>query len=188
MAKTAQTLAAAPRVAWNAKALSKAIPAAIKQRNAVAEKNKAKPASPFDIHFGESVGFISLILFKRDKLHQPSIAPGNLIEIKFGAISASSFDLMWKMGGLTDIKMAIRDLSIVDCKGERAMRFYFDIRDKLAIPDEVGRDLKTVSEAVLHAKYLAADLRCLESSIRPRLTIQVIGEGRRQVHEEAVFA
>jgi hypothetical protein len=67
------------------------------------------------------------------------------------------------------------------------MRFYFDIRDKLAISDEVGRDLGSVSEAVMHAKHLAADFRCLESDIRPRLTIQVIGEGRRQIHEEAVF-
>jgi hypothetical protein len=68
------------------------------------------------------------------------------------------------------------------------MRFYFDIRDRLAIHDEVGRDLRSASEAVVYAKYLAADFRCLESDIRPRLTIQVIGEGRRQIHEEAVFA
>jgi hypothetical protein len=67
------------------------------------------------------------------------------------------------------------------------MRFYFDIRDELAIPDEVGRDLGSVSEAVVHAKHLAADLRCLEPDIRPQLSIQVIGEGRKQVHEEAVF-
>jgi len=68
------------------------------------------------------------------------------------------------------------------------MRFYFDIRDRLAILDEVGRDLGSVSEAVVHAKYLAADLRCLEPNIRPRLSVQVIGEGREPVHEEAVFA
>ena len=68
------------------------------------------------------------------------------------------------------------------------MRFYFDTRDKLAIRDEVGRDLGSVSEAVVYAKYLAADLRCLEPDIRPRLSIQVIGERREQVHEEAVFA
>ena len=67
------------------------------------------------------------------------------------------------------------------------MRFYFDIRDKLAILDEVGRDLKSVSDAIVHAKYLAADLRCLEPDIRPRLSIQVIGEGRRRIHEEVVF-
>jgi hypothetical protein len=66
------------------------------------------------------------------------------------------------------------------------MRFYFDIRDKLAIHDEVGRDLRSVSDAV--AKYMAADLRCLEPAARPRLSIQVIGEGRRQIHEEVVFA
>jgi hypothetical protein len=67
------------------------------------------------------------------------------------------------------------------------MRFYFDIRDKLAILDEVGRDLESVSEAVVYAKYLAADLRCLEPDIRPRLAIQVIGEGYRRIHEEVVF-
>ncbi|WP_213736962.1 hypothetical protein [Bradyrhizobium sp. dw_411] len=68
------------------------------------------------------------------------------------------------------------------------MRFYFDIRDRLAIRDEVGRDLKTVSDAILYAKYLAADLRCLEPAARPRLSIAVIGEGNRRIHEEAVFA
>ena len=68
------------------------------------------------------------------------------------------------------------------------MRFYFDTRDRLAIRDEVGRDLGSISEAVVYAKYLAADLRCLEPDIRPRLSIQVIDEGREQVHEEAVFA
>ena len=68
------------------------------------------------------------------------------------------------------------------------MRFYFDMRDRFAIHDEIGRDLSSVSEAVVHAKYLAADLRCLESDIRPHLSIQVIGEGRRQIHEETVYA
>jgi hypothetical protein len=68
------------------------------------------------------------------------------------------------------------------------MRFYFNICDKLAILDEIGRDLRSVSEAVVYAKYLAADLRCLEPDIRPRLSIQVIGQGRKQIHEEAVFA
>jgi hypothetical protein len=67
------------------------------------------------------------------------------------------------------------------------MRIYFDIRDKLAIHDEVGRDLATVPEAIVHARYPAADLRCLESDARPRLSIQVIGEGNKRVHEEVVF-
>ena len=44
-----------------------------------------------------------------------------------------------------------------------------------------------VSEAVVYTKYLAADLRCLEPDIRPRLSIQVIGEGFEQTHKEAVF-
>jgi hypothetical protein len=68
------------------------------------------------------------------------------------------------------------------------MRFYFDLRDQLAIPDEIGRDLRSVSEAIAHARYLAADLRCLEPDPRPRLSIQVVSEGNMQVHEEVVFA
>jgi len=67
------------------------------------------------------------------------------------------------------------------------MRFYFDMSDRLPIRDEVGRDFKLASEAVVYAKYLAADLRCLEPDIRPRLSIRVIGEGLEQIHEEGVF-
>lgn len=68
------------------------------------------------------------------------------------------------------------------------MRFYFDISDRLPIRDQVGRDFRLVSEAVVYAKYLAADLRCLEPDIRPRLSVRVFGEGFEQIHEEAVFA
>jgi hypothetical protein len=68
------------------------------------------------------------------------------------------------------------------------MRFYFDIRDRLAIRDEIGRDFKMASEAVVYARYLPADLRCLEPDIRPQLSIQVISEDREPIHEEAVFA
>lgn len=68
------------------------------------------------------------------------------------------------------------------------MRFYFDTRDSLAIRDEIGRDFKFVSDAVVYAKYLAADLRCLEPDIRPQLSIQLVSEGREQIHEETVFA
>jgi hypothetical protein len=68
------------------------------------------------------------------------------------------------------------------------MRFYFDVHERLPIRDEVGRDFKLVLEAVVYAKYLAADLRCLEPDIRPRLSIQVIGEGFEHIHEEAVFS
>jgi hypothetical protein len=67
------------------------------------------------------------------------------------------------------------------------MRFYFNVSDRPTIRDEVGRDFKLISEAVLRAKYLAADLRCLEADVRPRLSIQVVGEGLEQIHEEAVF-
>lgn len=67
------------------------------------------------------------------------------------------------------------------------MRFYFDISDRLPIRDRLGRDFRQASEAVVHAKHLAADLRCLEPDIRPRLSIQVTGEGREPIHEETVF-
>jgi len=67
------------------------------------------------------------------------------------------------------------------------MRFYFDINDRLPIRDQVGRDFRQVSEAIVYAKYLAADLRCLEPEIRPQLSVRVIGEGLEQIHEEAVF-
>ena len=68
------------------------------------------------------------------------------------------------------------------------MRFYFNIRDHLAIQDEVGRDFALASEAVIYAKYLAADLRCLETDVRPQLAVQVIGEDVGPIHDEAVFA
>ena len=70
---------------------------------------------------------------------------------------------------------------------ERLMRFYFDISDRLPIRDQIGREFGLASEAVVYAKYLAADLRCLEPDIRPQLSIQVIGEGLEPIHEEAVF-
>jgi hypothetical protein len=60
------------------------------------------------------------------------------------------------------------------------MRFYFNISDRLPIRDEVGHDFNLISEAVLHAKYLAADLRCLEPDLRPQLSIQVVGEDLEQ--------
>jgi len=68
------------------------------------------------------------------------------------------------------------------------MRFYFDISDRLAIRDEIGRDFQLTSDAVLHAKNLAADLRCLERDIRPQLSIQIMSESREHIHAEAVFA
>ena len=67
------------------------------------------------------------------------------------------------------------------------MRFYFDISDGLPIRDQVGRDFRLVSDAVVYAKYLAADMRCLEPDIRPQLSIRVIGEGLEPIHEEPVF-
>ena len=67
------------------------------------------------------------------------------------------------------------------------MRFYFDINDRLPIRDQVGRDFRLASEAVVYAKHLAADLRSLETDIRPQLSIRVIGERLEHIHEEAVF-
>jgi len=67
------------------------------------------------------------------------------------------------------------------------MRFHFNIHDHLAIHDELGRKFAVASEAVIYAKYLAADLRCLETDVRPQLAVQVIGEDTRQI-EEAVLA
>jgi hypothetical protein len=67
------------------------------------------------------------------------------------------------------------------------MRFYFNIRDKLAIEDEVGREFALASDAVICAKHLAADLRCLETDFRPQLSIQVVDENARRIHEERVF-
>jgi hypothetical protein len=68
------------------------------------------------------------------------------------------------------------------------MRFYFNIHDKLVIRDEVGREFALASDAVVYANYLAADLRCLETDVRPQLTIQVIDENTRRIHEGHVFA
>jgi hypothetical protein len=70
---------------------------------------------------------------------------------------------------------------------EVPMRFYFNMRDKLAIEDEVGREFALASDAVIYAKYLAADLRCLETDVRPQLSIQVVDENTRRIHEERVF-
>jgi hypothetical protein len=67
------------------------------------------------------------------------------------------------------------------------MRFYFNIRDKLPIDDELGREFARASDAVIFAKYLAADLRCLEPDERPRLSIHVVDANARRIHEERVF-
>ncbi|MCW5701036.1 MAG: hypothetical protein R3D82_07540 [Xanthobacteraceae bacterium] len=67
------------------------------------------------------------------------------------------------------------------------MRFFFDTRDQLRIPDEVGREFAAPWEAVVFAKQLAADLRCLEADVRPALAIEVIAENAECIHREAVF-
>jgi Domain of unknown function (DUF6894) len=68
------------------------------------------------------------------------------------------------------------------------MRFFFNIQDKLKIQDEVGREFSVASEAVVFAKHLAADIRCLETAVRPRLAIEVVAETAERIHRERVFA
>ena len=71
---------------------------------------------------------------------------------------------------------------------EDVMRFFFNLRDNLEIEDGVGREFACASEAVDFARYLAADIRCLEATIRPALTIEVVAENAGRVHREPVFA
>jgi hypothetical protein len=68
------------------------------------------------------------------------------------------------------------------------MRFFFNIQDKLRIQDEVGREFSVASEAVVFAKHLAADIRCLETAVRPTLAIEVVAETAERIHPERVFA
>ena len=68
------------------------------------------------------------------------------------------------------------------------MRFFFNIQDKLKIEDGVGREFEVASEAVVFAKQLAADIRCLETIVRPALAIEVVAENAERIHREAVFA
>jgi hypothetical protein len=68
------------------------------------------------------------------------------------------------------------------------MRYFFNLRDKLEIEDGVGRDFERTSEAVEFARHLAADIRCIEATVRPALTIEVVAENAARVHRELVFA
>lgn len=67
------------------------------------------------------------------------------------------------------------------------MRFFFNTHDRLRIQDELGREFAAPSEAVVFAKHLAADLRCLESAVRPSLAIEVVAENAGCIHREPVF-
>jgi hypothetical protein len=71
---------------------------------------------------------------------------------------------------------------------EVPMRFFFNIQDRLQIEDEVGREFSRASEAVAFAKHLAADIRCLEATVRPTLTIEVVAETAERIHREPFFA
>ena len=67
------------------------------------------------------------------------------------------------------------------------MRFFFNTHDKLRIDDELGRELAGPADAVVFAKHLAADFRCLETAVRPALAIEVIAENAECIHRELVF-
>lgn len=67
------------------------------------------------------------------------------------------------------------------------MRYFFNVREKLEIEDRLGRDFELASDAVVFAGQLAADIRCLETTARPELTIEVISERVGRVHREMVF-
>ena len=68
------------------------------------------------------------------------------------------------------------------------MRFFFNVQDSLKIQDKVGREFPVASEAVIFAKRLAADIRCLETAVRPALAIEVVAENAERIHREPVFA
>ena len=51
-----------------------------------------------------------------------------------------------------------------------------------------GASFHCASEAVASAKHLAADIRCLETAVRPTLTIEVVAETAERIHREPVFA
>lgn len=67
------------------------------------------------------------------------------------------------------------------------MRYFFHQQDELTILDELGREFSGPADAVNFAKNLAADLRCLETAIRPSLAISVVSEQNERVHREPVF-
>lgn len=67
------------------------------------------------------------------------------------------------------------------------MRFFFNMHDRLRIQDELGREFAAPADAVVFAKHLAADLRCLETAVRPSLAIEVVAENAGCIHRELVF-
>src|SRR3954454_19192972 len=91
MAKTAHALAAQPSVAWKANAVSSAIAAPIRHRNASAANSAARPASPEVIVFAETGSAICMVC---GPLRSPPRKPDSrfqaLIEIKPFGKSRSS--------------------------------------------------------------------------------------------------
>lgn len=68
------------------------------------------------------------------------------------------------------------------------MQYLLNLRDKLEIEEGVGRDFARTSDAVDFARHLSADIRCLEATVRPALTIEIFAESAARVHRERVFA
>jgi hypothetical protein len=92
------------------------------------------------------------------------------------------------LGGKSTAMPAIGDWPWQGRSLEVPMRFFFNIQDTLKIQDEVGREFSVASEAVVFAKHLAADVRCLETAVRPTLAIEVVAETAERIHRERVFA
>ena len=51
----------------------------------------------------------------------------------------------------------------------------------------MGREFSLASEAVAFAKHLAADIRCLETAVRPTLAIEVVAETAERIRSRAGF-
>ena len=71
--------------------------------------------------------------------------------------------------------------------GPHALSFFLH-SGQAQVQDKVGRDFSVASEAVAFAKHLAADIRCLETVVRPALCDRVVAETYERIHREAVFA
>lgn len=86
------------------------------------------------------------------------------------------------------IKFAVLDRCTFCPEENSPMRYFFDIRDRLVVHDRVGRDFSLAADAIVYAKYLAADIRCLSSEVRPQSKILVRREDSKAIHEEPVLA
>lgn len=72
------------------------------------------------------------------------------------------------------------------------MRFYFDMkREGVPVRDHRGQEFSLISEAIIHAKALAARLRAapdeLKRGLQAGLRICVTNENSEIIHEELVY-